>query len=191
VQTLSDSDGTIEFSEGMNDKHLSFLHELKEEKRGRVSEAADKFADVTFHKGKKPWRLDCDVALPCATQNEFVADDAKAAAANSVFAVLEGANMPVTHEAAAILKSKGVILVPGKAANAGGVAVSGLEMSQNAQRLSWSKQEVEERLKDIMKSIHKKCVEKADDLETLDYVAGANIAGFEKVADAMLSYGAV
>ena len=190
VVTLSDSDGFILCKDGLNEEHIEFAHDLKETKRGRVSEMADKFDGIEFHKDARPWGVKCDVAMPCATQNELEAEDAKSLIDNGVMSVCEGANMPTTAAAAHLFREKGVLHAPGKASNAGGVAVSGLEQSQNSMRISWSRQEVDERLKNIMKDIHSRCVEfgKGDD-EKVNYVDGANIAGFEKVAEAMLAYG--
>lgn len=191
VVSMSDSGGTLHFPNGMNDSHLEFVRELKEVRRGRCEEVAEKFDDVEFHRDKKPWGIECDVAMPCATQNELELDDAKVLHQSGVIALVEGANMPVTAEAAKYLADKGVLHAPGKASNAGGVAVSGLEQSQNAQRFSWSRDEVDQRLRQIMREIHDRCVEQGEDGETVNYVRGANIAGFSKVAEAVYSYGVV
>ncbi|WP_420605804.1 NADP-specific glutamate dehydrogenase [Novosphingopyxis sp.] len=190
VLSLSDSDGVIEIKEGLDEKQLEWIQTLKFEKRGRISEAADEFDGITFHKGKTPWALEADIAMPCATQNELAADAAKALAGNGITHVLEGANMPTTADAMAVLREKGVAVAPAKAANAGGVAVSGLEMSQNAERMSWERAKLDDLLTEIMADIHHKCRKagKGDD-GSVDYRRGANIAGFEKVADAMLAYG--
>ncbi len=192
VVSLSDSDGAIECKDGLSQEHIEFAHELKEEKRGRVSEMADKFDGIKFHKDATPWQLKCDIAMPCATQNELDADAAQQLIDNGVRYVCEGANMPTTADAAHLFRNNDVIHAPGKASNAGGVAVSGLEQSQNAMRLSWSREKVDERLQQIMKEIHQRCVEFADQGDDkFSYVDGANIAGFKKVADAFLSYGVV
>lgn len=191
VLTLSDSDGFVEIKDGLNEEQLQFVHGLKEEKRGRLSEFADEFKGVEHHADAKPWGVKCDLAMPCATQNELDEEDAKTLAGHGVMAVCEGANMPVTAEAAHLLAEEKILHAPGKASNAGGVSVSGLEQSQNSMRVSWSREEVDERLQEIMKSIHTRCVEHGERDGRVDYVAGANIAGFKKVADAMLAYGVV
>ena len=190
VLTLSDSDGTIEIKDGLNRDQLEWIQELKFERRGRISEAADEFDGIDYHDGKTPWSVEADVAMPCATQNEIDKDAAKALCGNDVRFVVEGANMPTTAEAMELLRGEGVVLAPAKAANAGGVAVSGLEMSQNAERMSWERERLDSLLTDIMADIHHKCrtAGKGDD-GSIDYRRGANIAGFEKVADAMLAYG--
>lgn len=191
VRTLSDSDGCCVFPDGMNEDHLSFVHDLKENRNGRVSEIADEFDDVEFKEGAKPWDVDCDVAMPCATQNELSQKDAETLVKNDVRAVVEGANMPCEPDAVSHFRSNNVLFAPGKAANAGGVAVSGLEQSQNSLRLSWSREKVDERLQEIMSEIHERCVKSGGDGEVVDYARGANISGFERVADAMLAYGVV
>ncbi len=192
VLTLSDSDGFVEIKDGLNEEQLEFVHDLKENKRGRMSEMSEKFDGVEFHKDKRPWGVKCDIAMPCATQNELEEDGAPSLIDNGVMAVCEGANMPLTVQAAELFKSNGILHAPGKASNAGGVAVSGLEMSQNSIRVSWSREEVDERLQSIMRKIHSRCVEHGEDKEgSVNYVDGANIAGFKKVADAMLAYGVV
>lgn len=190
VLTLSDSSGFIHDPDGFDIEKLKFIKDLKEVRRGRVSEYADKFPSSTFHKGKRPWGVSCDIALPCATQNEIDADDAQTLLDNGVKAVSEGANMPTVPDAAYKFLDAKILYGPAKAANAGGVAVSGLEQSQNALRLSWTRLEVDEKLKKIMKDIHDKCywAGRVDDSYS-NYVDGANIAGFIKVADAMLAYG--
>ena len=188
VVTLSDSSGYIYDPEGINEEKLAFISELKNVRRGRISEYADKY-DCEYHEDERPWGVDCDLAFPCATQNELDLDDAKALIENNCKAVAEGANMPATVEAMHALQDAGVLFGPGKAANAGGVAISGLEMTQNSMRLSWSADEVEERLQQIMREIHDKCARHGKDDDRVDYVKGANIAGFIKVADAMLAYG--
>ncbi|MEM9941284.1 MAG: glutamate dehydrogenase, partial [Planctomycetota bacterium] len=191
VISLSDSDGTIHASEGLTKEHVQFAHKLKEQDRGRVSEMAEKFDGITFKKDENPWKLECDIAMPCATQNELAADDAKSLVKNGVRYVCEGANMPTTSEAAEIFRESDVLHAPGKASNAGGVAVSGLEQSQNAMRLSWSREEIDKRLQDIMNDIHSRCVEHGEKDGKVNYPDGANIGGFRKVADAFLSYGVV
>ena len=191
VVTLSDSSGFVHIKEGLNGEQLLQVKELKEEHRGRISEFAEGNRSVEFHAGARPWSVPCDVAMPCATQNELDEDDAKTLIAGGVRAVCEGANMPSTLEAMNRFRSQGVLFAPAKAANAGGVAVSGLEQSQNAMRISWSREDVDARLQQIMKDIHSRCVEHGEQDGSVDYVDGANIAGFKKVADAMLAYGIV
>lgn len=191
VVTLSDSGGFIHDPEGIDKDKLAFIQDLKEVRRGRISEYADHAPSATFHAGRSPWTVPCEVALPCATQNELDSEDAEALVKNGVQVVCEGANMPTTAKAVEVLKKARVLFAPGKAANAGGVAVSGLEQSQNSLRISWSRDEVDDRLKDIMASIHSKCVRYGADGSHVDYVRGANIAGFVKVADALLSYGLI
>ena len=190
--TASDSDGFIYDTNGFNDEKVEWLRELKEERRGRIKEYAEHFDGVEYHEGKRPWGVPVDLAFACATQNEIDEDDAKTLIKNGVIAVAEGANMPSTAEAAhAFLEAK-ILYGPGKAANAGGVAVSGLEQSQNSQRLSWSREEVDRRLQGIMSDIHEKCLEYGSDSNGwVDYVQGSNVGGFKKVADALLGYGAV
>jgi glutamate dehydrogenase (NADP+) len=191
VVTASDSDGYIYDKAGFTTEKLAFLMELKNVKRGRIKEYADKYG-CDFIAGKTPWEVKCDVALPCATQNELNGDDAKTLVKNGVKCVAEGANMPTTPEGIIELQNAKVLYAPGKASNAGGVATSGLEMSQNSMRLSWTRQEVDTRLHGIMKNIHASCIKygkRADG--SIDYVTGANIAGFVKVADAMLDQGLV
>ena len=191
VVTLSDSGGFIHDPDGIDTEKLAFLKELKEVRRGRISEYAEQFR-CAYHKGGRPWHIPCDVVLPCATQNEIDAEAAAALIKNGVKVVGEGANMPCSLEATAAFVMAGVLFGPAKAANAGGVAVSGLEQSQNALRMSWSREEVHERLRHIMAEIHEKCRQYGDDGNGgVNYVKGANIAGFVKVADAMLAYGAV
>lgn len=190
VITLSDSDGFILCEEGLTEEQVEFAHQLKEERRGRVSEMADKFDNIKFQEDARPWGVECDVAMPCATQNELEEKDANSLIRNGVTAVCEGANMPTTTAAAHAFRDKGVLHAPGKASNAGGVAVSGLEQSQNSMRISWSREEVDRRLQKIMKDIHSRCVEHGG-RDKVNYVDGANIAGFQKVADAMLAYGVV
>jgi glutamate dehydrogenase (NADP+) len=191
VVTLSDSDGFVHDPDGIDAEKLAFVKDLKEVRRGRISEYAGRFGGA-YHPGARPWQVPCDIALPCATQNELDAGDADTLIGNGVRAVGEGANMPCRLDATARFLGAGVLYGPSKAANAGGVAVSGLEQSQNALRMSWSREEVHERLRRIMADIHEKCCTYGDDgAGGVDYVRGANVAGFVKVADAMLAYGAV
>ncbi len=191
VVTLSDSGGFIHDPQGIDADKLAFVKDLKEVRRGRISEYADKFPGSTYHAGQRPWGVAVQVALPCATQNEINLDDAKTLLGNGVIAVSEGANMPTELDAAYLFRESGTLFGPAKAANAGGVAVSGLEQSQNALRLSWSHEEVDSRLQTIMREIHEKCVEYGTQGERVDYIDGANLAGFVKIAEAMLAYGAV
>ena len=187
VVTMSDSTGWIYDAEGLD---LEAVKEIKEVKRARLSEYKNYRPNAEYHEGKGVWSVKCDVALPCATQNELNLDDAKALVANGCIAVAEGANMPTTLEATEYLQKNGILFAPGKAANAGGVATSALEMSQNSERLSWTFEEVDQKLKQIMTDIFAKAAEAADRYDVPgDYVAGANIAGFEKVANAMLAQG--
>jgi len=192
VITLSDSSGYIYDKEGFNTDKLSFIMEIKNVKRGRISEYLEKYPDAKFFSGERPWNVKCDVALPCATQNELNGDDAKILLANGCKVISEGANMPSTPEAVHIFQAAKILFAPGKASNAGGVATSGLEMSQNSLRINWTREEVDEKLKKIMSDIHDSCIKygKLDD-GNIDYVKGANIAGFVKVADAMLAQGVV
>lgn len=191
VISISDSNGTVEFPDGMTRGQLEDLMHLKNVERGRLQTFAQKYA-LPYHAGKTPWHLACDVALPCATQNELDADDARNLVKGGCFCVAEGANMPSTLEATQIFIDAGVLFGPGKAANAGGVAVSGLEMSQNGLRLSWTREEVDVRLLNIMQSIHAACLTYGrTDTGYVNYVNGANIAGFVKVAEAMIAQGVV
>ena len=191
VVTMSDSSGTILDKEGINAEKLAYIMELKNIYRGRLSEYAGKFKGAEYIEGAKPWQLaKADIALPCATQNELAEDDAKALIKNGCICVSEGANMPSTPDAVEVFFKNKLLFGPGKAANAGGVATSGLEMSQNAMRLGWNADEVDRRLKDIMVNIHKSCAEAAEQYGTPgNYVNGANIAGFKKVANAMIDLG--
>ncbi|MET2983874.1 NADP-specific glutamate dehydrogenase [Aureibaculum conchae] len=192
VLTLSDSKGYVVDEEGIDQEKLEYVMDLKNNKRGRISEYADKYASATFHKGKTPWEVKCDIALPCATQNELNGDDAKTLIKNGCICVAEGANMPSTPEAMHEFQNAKILFAPGKASNAGGVATSGLEMSQNSLRISWSREEVDDRLKGIMEDIHNSCIEYGKEEDGYcNYVKGANIAGFVKVADAMLAQGAI
>lgn len=188
VQTLSDSKGFIYDKNGINAEKLNYLHDLKTVRRGPLKEFAEKFG-VEYHEGQKPWHVKCDLAFPCATQNELNGEDAKALAENGCILVSEGANMPSTPEAIEIYNNSPIIYGPGKAANAGGVAVSGLEMAQNSMRHSWSREEVEERLASIMSNIHDSCIAYGTCKEGVDYLKGANISGFMKVANNMLALG--
>lgn len=190
--TLSDSAGFIYDPDGIDAEKLAFVKELKNVKRGRIKEYADKYPSATYTAGARPWSVKCDCAFPCATQNELNGDEAKALIANGVKLVAEGANMPSTPEAVAAFQAAGVMFAPGKASNAGGVATSGLEMSQNSIRMSWSREEVDEKLKGIMKDIHDNAYAAAKQFGMEgNYVAGANIAGFLKVAQAMIAQGVV
>jgi len=192
VLTLSDSGGYILDEEGINTEKLKHVMYIKNEKRGRISEYVEKYPKAKFIEGERPWSVKCDIALPCATQNELNGDEAKALIANGCMCVSEGANMPSTPEAIHEFQKSKILFAPGKASNAGGVATSGLEMSQNSLRLSWSRKEVDDKLKDIMEDIHDSCVEYGENEDgTIDYIKGANIAGFVKVADAMLAQGVV
>ena len=190
VVTASDSSGFIHDPDGLNDEKLEYLKDLKEVRRGRISEYADRFKKAKYYSGKRPWGVTCDLAFPCATQNEISVEDATALARNGVIAVAEGANMPSDAGAVHHFLEKRVLFAPAKAANAGGVAVSGLEQTQNSMRLSWTAEEVDDRLKQIMLGIHETCVMHGSDGNGYtNYVKGANIGGFVKVAEAMLAYG--
>jgi len=193
VVTLSDSGGFIYDPDGIDTEKLRWVKEHKTRRRGRITEYVKEFKKAKFHKGMRPWSVKCDLALPCATQNEINGEDAKTLLENGCIGVSEGANMPTNLDGVHAFKSARILFAPGKAANAGGVAVSGLEMSQNSARLSWKEEELQQLLVDIMKRIHDRCVEYGGTpgSEHIDYVRGANIAGFIKVADAMLAYGVV
>jgi len=192
VVTLSDSSGYIYDKDGIDAEKLAFVMELKNVKRGRIHEYVEKYPSAEFHKGKTPWGVQCDIALPCATQNELNGDDAKTLIANGCVCISEGANMPSTPEAIAAFHEAKIFFAPGKASNAGGVATSGLEMTQNSLRYNWTREEVDDKLKQIMKDIHSACLEYGGDGNGyVDYVKGANIAGFVKVADAMLAQGVI
>ncbi|MEM8864308.1 MAG: NADP-specific glutamate dehydrogenase [Planctomycetota bacterium] len=193
VLTMSDSDGFVHDPDGIDREKLQWIKDLKDNRRGRISEYAEEFDKAEFHEDKKPWSVPADIAFPCATQNEISGDDAKTLVDNGIQAVVEGANMPTELPGVRRFVDAGIMYAPGKAANAGGVAVSGLEQSQNALRISWDRSEVNARLQGIMNDIHKKCVEYGADSkdDSVNYVKGANVAGFKKVADAMLAYGAV
>ena len=192
VLTLSDSSGYIYDEEGIDTEKLAFVMELKNVKRGRISEYIEKYPKAQFKSGERPWGVKCDVALPCATQNELGVKDAKTLLSNGCICVSEGANMPSTNEAIKEFHKAKILFAPGKASNAGGVATSGLEMTQNSLRYKWTREEVDKKLQDIMADIHKSCIEYGkDDDGYIDYVRGANIAAFVKVADAMLAQGVV
>ncbi|MCX2718335.1 NADP-specific glutamate dehydrogenase [Lentiprolixibacter aurantiacus] len=192
VLTLSDSGGYIYDKDGIDEEKLAFVMDLKNNKRGRISEYVDKYPGATYHKGEKPWGVKCHVALPCATQNELNGEEAKTLIEGGCICVAEGANMPSTPEAIHAFHEAEILFAPGKASNAGGVATSGLEMSQNSLRISWTRDEVDERLKDIMEKIHNSCLEYGmEENGYCNYVKGANIAGFVKVADAMLAQGVI
>jgi glutamate dehydrogenase (NADP+) len=192
VVTMSDSGGYIYVPGGIHSEKLAFIKELKNVKRGRISEVAEKFDGVQYFEGERPWGVTCDVSLPCATQNELNGDEAKGLIANGVICVAEGANMPTTPDGVAAFEEAKVLFAPGKASNAGGVATSGLEMSQNSLRFNWTREEVDAKLLQIMKDIHSSCVEFGTDSSGhVDYVKGANVAGFVKVADAMIAQGLV
>ena len=191
VVTMSDSNGTIVDEAGIDDEKLAWIMELKNQRRGRIREYAEKFSGSQYLEGERPWKVPCAIALPCAIQNEISADDAKTLLDNGCQCISEGANMPTVPAGVELFLDAKVLYGPGKAANAGGVATSGLEMSQNATHLNWTREEVDSRLHLIMKSIHSACVEHGSDKDHVDYVRGANIAGFIKVADAMIDHGVV
>jgi len=188
VITLSDSSGFVHDPEGIDPEKLAYIIDLKQLRRGRIKEYADKFNSASFHQGR-PWSVPCDIALPCATQNEINMDEARTLLKNGCIGVAEGANMPTELPGVHVFQEAQILYAPSKAANAGGVAVSGLEMSQNSARISWSETELEKLLKDTMGTIHDSCVEYGERKDHVDYLAGANIAGFVKVADAMLAFG--
>ncbi|WP_298417455.1 NADP-specific glutamate dehydrogenase [uncultured Kordia sp.] len=192
VVTMSDSSGYIHDADGIDADKLAFVMELKNVKRGRIHEYVNQYPSATFHKGERPWGVACDIALPCATQNELNGDEAKTLIANGCVCVSEGANMPSTPEAIEAFHEAKILFAPGKASNAGGVATSGLEMTQNSLRYNWTREEVDAKLKQIMIDIHQACEEYGtDENGYIDYVKGANIAGFVKVADAMIAQGVV
>jgi glutamate dehydrogenase (NADP+) len=191
VVTLSDSAGFIYDKAGINEEKLAYVLELKNVKRGRIKEYAKKFKGVEYFEGQRPWGIKCDVALPCATQNELNEAEAKELVKNGCICISEGANMPSTPEAVEVFLAGKILYGPGKAANAGGVATSGLEMSQNSLRLSWPREEVDQRLHNIMIAIHDQCVQYGKKGKFINYVDGANIAGFVKVADSMIDQGVV
>jgi len=192
VLTLSDSEGFVHDHDGFDQEKIDWVKAHKTKRRGRISDYAKEFRGATFHEGMTPWGVPCDVALPCATQNELLAMDARALVGNGCIAVAEGANMPTNLEGVHVFKAARILFAPGKAANAGGVAVSGLEMSQNSERRAWKEDELQQLLLDIMQGIHDRCVAYGREHDGyIDYVKGANIAGFKKVADAMLAFGVV
>jgi len=192
VLTMSDSGGYIHDKDGIDEEKLAWIMDLKNERRGRISEYAEKYSSATYHKGVTPWNVSCDIALPCATQNELDGADAKNLIDNGCLCVAEGANMPSTPEAIHAFNDAKLLFAPGKASNAGGVATSGLEMSQNSLRISWTREEVDQRLRAIMEDIHDSCIEYGMESDGYcNYVKGANIAGFVKVADAMLAQGVI
>jgi len=192
VVTLSDSEGFVHDPDGISQEKVEWVKTHKTKRRGRISEYADEFKSATFHAGERPWGVPCDVALPCATQNELLGEDARTLVKNGCIGVSEGANMPTDLEGVHVFKDARILYAPGKASNAGGVAVSGLEMSQNSARIAWKEAELQQLLKDIMDGIHQRCLEYGSgDGGYVDYVKGANIAGFKKVADAMLAFGVV
>ncbi len=192
VITLSDSSGYIYDEDGIDTEKLEFVMDLKNNKRGRISEYVEKFSNASYHEGKTPWEVKCDIALPCATQNELNEEDAKQLLDNGCICVAEGANMPCTADAVHAFHDAKILFAPGKASNAGGVATSGLEMSQNSLRISWTREEVDDKLKGIMADIHDSCIEYGKEEDGYcNYVKGANIAGFVKVADAMLAQGVI
>ena len=192
VVTMSDSSGYIYDKDGIDADKLAKIMDIKNVQRGRISDYVKTYKSASYHEGKRPWSEKCDIALPCATQNELNESEAKALIKNKVIAVAEGANMPTTPEAIAAFQKAKVLFSPGKASNAGGVATSGLEMSQNSLRLNWSREEVDEKLHTIMNDIHESCVKYGEQKDGyIDYVKGANVAGFVKVADAMLAQGIV
>ena len=192
VVTMSDSSGYIYDADGIDAEKLAHVMYIKNELRGRIGEYVNKYPNAQFVADKRPWEVKCDIALPCATQNELNEDEAKMLVENGCMCVSEGANMPSTPEAIMVFLKAKILFAPGKASNAGGVATSGLEMSQNSLRLSWTSEEVDTKLKDIMASIHASCLKYGCEEDGyVDYVKGANIAGFVKVADAMLAQGVV
>lgn len=191
VVSLSDSGGSIYDKDGIDSEKLAYVMELKNVKRGRIKEYVEKYPSAEYMEGQRPWSIACDLAYPCATQNELNLEEAKELHKNGCIGIFEGANMPCEADAVEFFKENKMIFTPGKASNAGGVATSGLEMSQNSLRLSWTREEVDEKLLGIMRDIHENCVEYGKDGDYIDYVKGANIAGFMKVADAMLAQGVV
>ena len=191
VISMSDSSGTIYDKDGIDSEKLNFIMNLKNLKRGRIHEYVDQYPNSIFFKDKTPWEISCDIALPCATQNELNENDAKILIKNGCICVSEGANMPCEPDAINVFKLNKILYAPGKASNAGGVAVSGLEMAQNSLRYSWSREEVDSKLKEIMKDIHSSCLTHGQEKDYVNYEKGANIAGFIKVADAMLAQGVV
>ena len=191
VLTLSDSSGFVYDLDGIDQEKLNFVMDLKNNRRGRISEYIDRFSNAKFFKNKTPWSIPCQIALPCATQNELNIQDAKMLIKNGCICISEGANMPCTPESILYFRENKILYAPGKASNAGGVAVSGLEMAQNSLRYSWTRNEVDSKLKDIMLDIHNSCIDHGNEKGFINYEKGANIAGFIKVADAMLAQGVV
>ncbi len=191
VITMSDSSGFVYDKDGINTEKLNYLMKIKNVDRERISKYAGKFSSAYYFQNKTPWEVECDIALPCATQNELQLKDAKNLIKNGCICVGEGANMPTTPDAISLLIEKKILFAPGKASNAGGVAVSGLEMAQNSLRYNWSREEVDSKLKEIMSEIHKSCLHYGSEKNYINYVKGANIAGFVKVADAMIAQGVV
>jgi glutamate dehydrogenase (NADP+) len=191
VLTLSDSGGTIVDEDGIDEEKLSWVMDLKNTRRGRIKAYVEKFPNAKYLEGERPWSVPCDMAFPSAIENEISEDDANKLVDNGCQCVSEGANMPTTPEGIAVFQEAKILYGPGKAANAGGVATSGLEMSQNATHMRWPREEVDNRLHQIMKSIHAACVEHGTEGDYVNYVRGANVAGFIKVADAMLDQGVV
>lgn len=189
VLTMSDSDGFIHDPDGIDRDKIDWIKCLKNERRGRIKEYVEEFSGASYHEGERPWDVECDLAMPCATQNELNEDNARSLVENGCMALAEGANMPTTLEGVKVFHDAQIMYGPGKAANAGGVAVSGLEMSQNAERISWESDRLGDMLTELMEGIHDKCVEYGEKDGAVDYVRGANIAGFKKVADAMLAFG--
>ncbi|MCL2135191.1 MAG: NADP-specific glutamate dehydrogenase [Candidatus Bathyarchaeota archaeon] len=189
VVTLSDSNGTIYDSEGIDCTKLAYVMNLKNNQRGRIKEYVNEYKNAQYLEGQRPWGVECQVALPCATQNELSGEDAQTLVKNGCYCVGEGANMPTEPEGVKIFLKNQILYGPGKAANAGGVATSGLEMTQNSMRLSWTREEVDARLKSIMRSIHQTCVKYGKEKDFINYVNGANIGGFVKVADTMIDHG--
>ena len=191
VVTLSDSSGFIHDPDGIGAEKLAYIVDLKTIRRGRISEYAKEYG-VEFHEGKRPWNLPCDIALPCATQNEITREEAETLIKNGCMGVSEGANMPTEQDGIDAYIEAKILFAPSKAANAGGVAVSGLEMSQNSARISWKEEELQDLLRSTMQGIHDQCEEYGrEDADYVNYLKGANVAGFIKVADAMLAYGVV
>jgi glutamate dehydrogenase (NADP+) len=191
VVTLSDSDGTIYDSEGIDNAKLAYVMDLKNVRRGRIEEYTRQYKSAVYFEGKRPWGVACQVALPCATQNEINGEDARVLVKNGCYCIGEGANMPTDPDGVKVFLENKVLYGPGKAANAGGVATSGLEMTQNSMRLSWTREEVDTRLKAIMRAIHQTCVKYGTEGDYINYVKGANIGGFVKVADTMIDQGII
>ena len=192
VVTMSDSNGYIYDADGINEEKLAYIMELKNVFRGRIKEYVEKYPTAEYHAGERPWSIKCDIAMPCATQNELNGEEAATLVANGCMCVAEGANMPCTPEAIETFQKAKLLYSPGKASNAGGVATSGLEMTQNSMRLRWTREEVDQHLKQIMSDIHEACVKYGTEADGyVNYVKGANIAGFIKVAEAMIAQGLV